>query len=63
MYNYSSLSLDIGDNDLVIPSKESPRKKSVYRMASSFELGDEQMFNKKRENKKENRKDFGKYRR
>ena len=30
-------------------------------MASSFELGDEQIVTKKSENKKENRKDFGKY--
>ena len=31
-------------------------------MASSFELGDEQMFTKKMENKKKTGKDFGKFR-
>merc|ERR1711988_841642 len=47
------------DHELVSPSKDSPRKKSsVYRMASSFELGDEQMFTKKMENKKKTGKDF-----
>ena len=59
----SSLSLDIPDHELVSPSKDLPRKKSaVYRMASSFELGDEQMFTKKMENKKKTGKDFGKFR-
>ena len=71
---FSSLSLESQDNENVtIPSRSSssasssssskhvPRKKrsvSVYRMASTFELGDEQVF--KANDKKENGRDFGK---
>merc|ERR1711997_1275662 len=55
----SSLSLDLADHDIITPpTKVSPRKKTVYRLASSFELGDEQLLMKKKENKKENKKDF-----
>ena len=69
-FNYcSSLSLESQDNEIVtsvtIPTpssnKQIPRKKtrsaSVYRMASTFELGDDQVF--KKNDKKENGRDFG----
>jgi len=64
----SSLSLESQDNEIVtsvtIPTptsnKQIPRKKtrsaSVYRMASTFELGDDQVF--KKNDKKENGRDF-----
>lgn len=60
---FSSLALN-GDNETLAYAacKQLTRKKvrssSVYRMASSFELGDEQNFRKN--DLKENGRDFGK---
>ena len=48
-----------GSNKQFLRKKTRPRSSSVYRMASTFELGDEQVF--KRNEKKENGRDFGKY--
>ena len=44
-------------NKQFLRKKTRPRSSSVYRMASTFELGDEQVF--KRNEKKENGRDFG----
>ena len=48
-----------GSNKQFLRKKTRPRSSSVYRMASTFELGDEQVF--KRNEKKENGRDFGNY--